>query len=387
MSRKAWQDSGARRPPVSWGGRLPALVTLVAMLTSGCLGHYYEIPRAELERLAHEHPKARGENVYAVQQFTTAAEPEPAPPWYPPPGEPPPGYSMGLHGYWVPDFYVEFGMPYYLPPEPPQGFVHGASPATGTVSGGGSGGGSGGSIGDMDRLVVVLVVVGIVVGIVLAATEGVRYEGSVAVHPEHPVHLWHRDGTQSIVRLDELTPEHLRDVSSATLSGREGAGMWLRGAAPLNREGFSYQFGAGDDQLALPGGRSPRGLGFRFGLGYFPTKTFGILTDTRLQSNEAHGGSFYNVRLGLEAQWYPISLWRLHLGPFVGGGQSWFASEGGALPTTSGQRPYVSAGVLAELELTTRLGLTFRWGQDWLPSTRGDTPHFSHAWSVGFAVY
>jgi hypothetical protein len=384
-----------RRSPLPVHLRLQALTTLVAVLTSGCLGHYYEVQRTELERLVRESPQTRGQNVYAVQQFTTGSEQEPSGPWHPPQeGPPPPGYSMGLHGYWVPDFYIDFGAPYYDPPVYTRPSVHDASPISGSVSGGGSvgsgssgGGGGSGNIGNVGEAIVVVIVIGVVVGIALAATEGARYEGSVAVHPQHPVHLWHRHGGQSVVGLDELTPDHLRDVERATLSGREGAGMWLRGAAPLNRAGFSYQFGAGEDQLALPGGLNPRSLGFRFALGYYPVKQFGLLTDTRLQTGDFDGGNFYNVRLGLEAQWFPLALWRLHLGPFVGGGQSWSASAGGALPTTSGPRPYVSFGAIAELEIATRLGLTFRWTQDWLPTATADTRRFISSWSVGLSVY
>ena len=162
--------------------------------------------------------------------------------------------------------------------------------------------------------------------------------------------------------------------------------MWLRGSAPINRHGFSYQFGGGLDSLALPGFQNYRSFGFHFGLGYYPSRTFGILAHTRLQFSDEPLGAFYNVRLGMEAQWYPISLWRLHLGPFVGGGQSWSASAGAAMPTTSGARPYVSAGALAELEISTRLGLTFRFTEDWLPTAGPDTPRFVNSWSVGLAV-
>jgi hypothetical protein len=384
MMRAAWQDSGG-------GSRLWALTPLIAVLTSGCLGHLYEIPRTEMERLVRESPQARGQNVYAVQQFSTASEPEPAPAWKPPMGEPPPGYSLGLHGHWVPSFYLDYGTPHDEPPVHARPTFHDASPVTESASNGTSTAkdtaSSIGSINGVDKLLVVAIVVGVAVGIGLAATEGARYEGQVAVHPHHPVHLWHRNGAQSIVPLDELTPEHLRDLDSATLSGHEGAGLWLRGAAPLNRAGFSYQFGAGPDSLTLPGGQNPRSLGFRFALGYYPSKKFGLLADSRLQRGDANGDSFYNVRLGLEAQWYPIALWRLHLGPFVGGGQSWSASAGVTLPTTSGQRPYVSFGGLAEFELTTRLGLTFRWTQDWLPTASEDTRDFVSSWSVGLAVY
>ncbi|QRN99329.1 hypothetical protein JRI60_10035 [Archangium violaceum] len=376
---------------------LLALITLVAVLTSGCLGHHYEVSRTELERLVETPPQERGQGVYAVQQFTTAAEPEPAPVWEEPVGAPPPGYSLGLHGHWVPSFYLDYGAPYYEPPPPPQRpSVHDASPVGGMSSAGGtpsstssgsSGSGSIGNINDIHVLLVAVIVVGVAAGVGLAATEGARYEGTVAVHPHHPVHLWHEHGGQRIVALDELTREDLNNLDRATLSGNEGAGMWLRESAPLNRKGFSYQFGAGNDHLTLPGRYSQRSLGFHFGLGYYPARKFGLLAHSRLQLGGDDFNAFYNVRLGLEAQWYPISLWRLHLGPFVGGGQSWSASAGLALPDAHGTRPYVSVGGLAEFELTTRLGLTFRWTQDWLPTAGPDTRAFISSWSVGLAVY
>jgi hypothetical protein len=368
-----------------------ALTTLLAVLTSGCLGHFYEIPRTELERLVETPPQERGQGVYAVQQFSTAAEPEPAPAWQPPMGEPPPGYSLSVHGHWVPSFYLDYGMPYYAPPEPPSS-THDASPAGGVSSSGvpsssSSGGGSGGSINSVEVLLVTAIVVGVAVGVGLAATEGARYEGTVAVHPHHPVHLWHEQGGQRIVALDELTSEDLKGLDKATLSGTEGSGMWLREAAPLNRKGFSYQFGAGNDHLTLPGRQSQRGLGFHFALGYYPARKLGLLAHSRLQLGHDDLDAFYNVRLGLEAQWYPLSLWRLHLGPFVGGGQTWSAATGVTLPEAHGARPYVSFGGLAEFELTTRLGLTFRWTQDWLPTAGPSTRSFISSWSLGLAVY
>ncbi|ATB27016.1 hypothetical protein [Melittangium boletus] len=385
--------------------RAVTLLCLLTMMTSGCLGHLYEIPRSEMERLVRTPAQERGREVYAIQQFSTTSDPEPAIAWEPPPGSPPPGYLVTHQGHWVPSFYVDtYGLPYYEPPvyqrppptstELPSGSVHGASPVPQGSSGGskGSGGGSsgGGSLGNLqgiDKLLVLVVVVGVVVGVSLAATEGARYEGSVAVHPHHPVHLVDLRGKHRIVPLDELVPGDLQNLSEAMMSGEEGAGMWLNGSAPLNRKGFSYQFGVGNDSLALPGGQSHREAGFRFALGYYPGKTFGLLADTRLQFDSDAFSAFYNVRLGLEAQWYPIHLWRLHLGPFVGGGRAWSATEGGALPSTAASRPYVTFGGLAEFDLTTRLGLTFRWTQDWLPNSRPELNGFVHSWSLGLAVY
>ncbi len=387
MVRNTWGRDTPRHP------RMEALLPLIAMMTSGCLGHFYEVPRAELQRLARTPPQQRGQDVFAVQQFATADEPDPAPPWPVPEGEPPDGYAMHTYGhYWVPNFYLDYGSPYYYraPLVDTSSAVHGASPVgSGRVpaSTGGGGGGSVGNIGSVDKLIVAAVVVGVAVGLALAACVGARYEGTVAVHPHHPLHLWGRKNQQRIVPLDELTEADLVGVSHATLVGPEGAGMWLRDAAPLNRKGFSYQFGAGNDTLALPGRTVLHSPGVRFALGYYPAKQFGLLAETRLQTSANEVSGFYNVRLGLEAQWYPLALWRLHLGGFAGGGQSWSASAGAGLPTTAGERPYVSFGGLAEFELTTRLGLTARWQNDWLPGASSTTRAVSSSWMVGLAVY
>lgn len=373
---------------------------MVALTSSGCLGHLYEIPRPELERLARTAPEQRGRDVYAVQQFSIAEEPEPAPPFSYPEGEPPSGYSTTVHGHWVPSFYVEYGVPTYEPPlavhhaaPVAPDAVHDAVPATGVTpadvsSTAASGSSSVGNIGNVDKLLVVAVVVGVAVGVALAASEGVRYDGQVAVHPRHPVHLKYSSGARRTVALDELTPEHLRGIDSAALSGREGAGMWLRGGAPLNRVGFSYQFGGGNDTLALPGLRDYQSFGFRFALGYYPLRQLGILGESRIQREDTGGNNFYNVRLGLEAQWYPIELWRrLHLGAYAGGGRAFSASAGATIPVTNVEQPYVSFGALAEFEVATRLGLTFRWGPEWMPNASADTHRLVTAWSVGLAVY
>jgi hypothetical protein len=368
---------------------LHALTALLAVLGSGCLGHLYEVPRSELERLVQVPPEERGHSVYAVQQFSTADEPAPAPAWQAPEGEPPPGYSMGFYGHWVPTYYVDYGAPICVPRAPvaPVDNVHGASPIGAPAP----------ADGDIDVpsinsprdggvLLAAVIVAGVAIGVGLVASEGARFEGEVAVHPQHPVHLMHYGGGQSTVPLNELTPEQLQDSSRAVLNAYEGAGLWLREAAPLNRAGFSYQFGAGNDALALPGW-TQRGAGFRFALGYYPLKQLGLLVDSRLMSGNDGFNSFNNVRLGAEAQWYPLALWRLHLGGFAGAGQSWYGSIGPSLPSTDGARPYFSFGGLAEFELTTRLGLTFRWTQDLMFPSPRVPPGFVSSWTVGLAVY
>lgn len=370
---------------------LHALTALLAVLASGCLGHLYEIPRTELERLVQVSPEERAHSVYAVQQFITDRDPAPAPDWQAPEGEPPPGYIMGIHGHWVPVYYVDYGPPVLVPRAPvapvaPVDNVHAATPIGAPEPPDDADVPSLGSAKDGGALLVLAVVAGVAMGTGLAASEGMRFDGEVAVHPQHPVHLIDYGGRQLTVPLNELTPEQVQGTRRAVLNAYEGAGLWLRERAPLNRAGFSYQFGAGNDALALPGW-TQRGAGFRFALGYYPTKQFGLLVDSRLMSGNDGLNSFNNVRLGAEAQWYPLALWRLHLGGFAGAGQSWYGSTGLSLPYTDGARPYANFGALAELDVTTRLGLTFRWTQDFMfPSPRVPAGFIS-SWSVGLAVY
>ena len=374
--------------------RVPGVALLVAALTSGCLGHVYEIPRPELERLLQTPPPERGQSVFAVQQFTLTPDPSPAPAWEEPEGTPPPGYACNVHGYWVPVDYVSWGEPI----EVPRAF-HRSSPVVGggSVGSGSHGAASGGSTSaskgggggvslpkDGGALMAAVVVVGLAVGVGLVASEGVRYDGTVAVHPHHPIHLV-RGTEERVVGLDELGAEALEPNVKALLVGNEGAGLWLRDRAPLNRQGFSFQFAAGTDALALPGG-VVSGLGWQFGLGVFPTKWLGLLANTRLLSN-TEDNSYRNIHLGLEAQLIPIALWRLHLGAFGGVGESWYASAGSSIPPTDGSREYVSFGGLAEFDLTTHLAITFRYSQDWLPHRDVGTPAFSSAWFAGLAVY
>lgn len=369
-------------------------VLLVTTLCTGCLSASYEIPRTELEKLVQVPPADRGAHIRAVQRFSTAEDLDPAPAW--PPVErnapAPDGYVYGPRGYFVPSIYLGWGYPHYSP------YYYGPTAATseGALPRSGGGGSSGSkSSKDGGPLLVAAILAGVVVGTALVFSEGMRYDGWVAVHPHHPVHLLGEDGSQHTVPLDELTPAQISG-QRAVVVGPEGAGMWLRRRASLDRQGFTFQFGLGGDHLALPDQPSgPHdgvdGLGWRFALGYFPTRWTGILLDTRLaRHSEADGSSWHAYRAGIEGQWMPLQFWRVHLGGFGGAGQNWAASspgEFGALPTTDTTRTYVDFGGILEIDLTTRLGLTFRWIEDWLPNAPATVQRMANSWSLGLAIY
>ena len=94
---------------------------------------------------------------------------------------------------------------------PPQGQVGGGGGRgiSGVhVGGGGGGGGNGDAV-----LVAIVVVVAVVVAIGLVSSEGVRFDGYVAMSPEQPVHLRAANGQQATIRWPIFHPDGLRGRS------------------------------------------------------------------------------------------------------------------------------------------------------------------------------
>jgi len=362
-------------------------VLMCALLASGCLAPSYEIPRTELERLTRVEPARRGESVRAVQRFATADEPPPAASW---PGARQSQSQGGQHGpgfYYWPDVYLGYGTPYYASRS--RSHVHTSHPdaklGAPTPSGVAIPSGKGGGKSDLAAVVVGAVAVGVGVGVALAASEGARYDGWVAVHPRHPIHLIGPNNRHEVVPLDELGSQHLGDDRSAVLVGHEGGGLWLRGRAPLDREGGTYRVGYGRYGQALDRTLDLNGNGIDLAIGYFPSQYVGFLVSNSLILGQGFGGEFHSVRAGLEVQWLPLQLWSLHLGGYGHGGIDWFSSGGGSLPEADGNRPWFGGGALAEVDLTTRLALTMRYGWLRLPTLR--TEIWPTAFTVGLAIY
>ena len=118
-------------------------------------------------------------------------------------------------------------------------------------------------------------------------------------------------------------------------------------------------------------------------LGYFPHRRVGLLAGLSLAGLQGEGGpTVARHAVTAEAQVFPLSWKRLHLGAAAHVGSAVVPREGvhefGALTT--------GAGALFELALTTRLAITARW--DW-STTRMDPGHWSsaHSLAAGLAVY
>lgn len=373
---------------------------LCVVLASGCLSNSYELSRDELLHLAAQPSGQRGRHVRAFQQFSTAEDPPPAPAWAPAGGDGgAPGMAPvmppGTYYYSMPPYYYGWGSPYYGPRVAVIGGSDMTSRGGGTVVDGSSRAGSaasGVSHSSMSgskggEALVAAALAAVVIGIVLAFTEGARYDGVVAVHPHHPLHLHTESGFQ-LVHLDELTPEQIGPRTFGVLVGDEGAGLWHRGRAPLSREGGSYQFGYGNYDVKLDKSTIVSGGGVHLNIGYFPTQYNGILWTGQVihSSDFFNGGDFFSIRTGVEAHWMPIGLWRLHLGGYGSAGFDVISSGGGDLPTVDRTVPFAGFGGIAEFELNTRLGFVFRYGETWEPGMP-DNQRFLPQYHFGLNVY
>jgi hypothetical protein len=376
----------ARKPEI-------ALAVFGAFLSStcgGCLSNEYVIPRAELSRLAQLPPEQRGQRVRVVQNLgdrrgeaidTTRPQPPPAP-GYEQGGAPPPeGY---VEGGVEPNVGVGVGviiapgppLPLILPFPPgrpgpgfaggpgpgPRGLPGGAmgrsapvrpgaSPGGGKLPAGKIGGGGG-----KDDLVALLIVVALAAAVGMVATEGARYDGEVAMYPWQPLHLQDGNGQDREVPLAQITPADATATRKAQVMDDEGWGLMRLGRRPLDRQGFAFKLDIGgfhSSSASLDGD----GMGFGLQFGYFPHHLVGVLGGWSIAGgSDAAGKSFTRNNLALEAQVFPVGIWRLYLGGFGHAGIQYADDATGG--TRNGTA--VGGGLLLELGLTARLALTLR---------------------------
>lgn len=363
---------------------ISALAGLVATLAlgTGCLSDSYRIPDAELQRLASLPPEQRGAAVRVVQRTSFSEEVAEQPVAAAP--APGPGVVMFIGGPVIPIG----GGPVGGPVAPGAGFA--GAPVRGAPVGGG-GTSPRGNLpskvsGDKDTAILLAVAaVAFTVGSI--ATEGARFDGTAAVHPAHAVHLVYPGGAQRITTLWELAPQDTVNVSEAVLSQKEGP-IVEGERAPLDRQGFAWRLDAGLVGNTLPTGEHVGGPGMNLGLGYFPLPWFGLLLASQVGGGTLDGRNVLDVRLGLEANAFPLALGRLHLGGYGQITNAWLEADTaqGSGETISRQTWSASAGGLLELGLTTRLALVGRVGETFDGAVNGKTPHALSA-TLGFSVY
>jgi hypothetical protein len=394
-----------------------ALVTAVALYTSGCLSHEYRLPRSELTRLADLPPEHRGGRLRVVQKLgmrrapaLDPAAPPPAPiPGQVPSGEDPwygPEYGhghVGFHG----DIYIPIGgggrgrgaypsSPGSLKAPPagrmvarPVGATGGgrpvpvpaatASPAALPLP---SGGGGGGGSDELILYAVIGIAVASLAAVGLAATEGMRFDGDIATAPGQLLYLQDSAGGERPVPVAQLSPADLAGVDSAILRDDEGYGVYRLARAPLDRRGFAFKVDVGGAQANLNRDLLS-GLASHIQLGYFPHHRLGILGGVSLAVGQGlPERRFSRHALALETQIFPLSWRRLHLGAAASVGSGLLRHQSG---DTDGALT-VGAGGLLEIALTTRFSLHAR--ADWSSSRTGPTSWSSaRSLSAGISVY
>lgn len=383
-------------------GRLRRWTALaVSVALSGCLGPSYVVPKSELRRLAQVEPARRGDKLHVVQRFATADEPPPAPSWPAPPPRParapdahPDGDLNGGAWWW---WWGPPGRPIVQPRwhvssssaaaggTPPMGGVTTPQRAVPDGIGAGAKAAAGGATGtggsDLGKTLAVAAAAAVVAGIGLAATEGARYDGWVAVHPAHPVHLV---GPRShrVVPLWQLAETPPTEQEEAIVVRHEGAGMWLRGRRPLDRVGFGYGFDGSSQQLALGNGEFAALGGSTIQFGFWPVWFAGVEFGAMMGwGSDATGFAVARVQPRIALEVIPIRLWRLHLGGMAATGidivrRDRAGNDRDALVS--------SVGPMLQLDLTTRLALTARW--QWTMQHDGAVPT-STSFGLGLSIY
>lgn len=394
-----------------------SVVTLAAFLplAIGCTSNEYVIPHDELARLAATPPLQRGERVRVVQSLGERRNEAIEVRTQPPPSEQDAaeqasdgsdgegssggnsdgnvridisgngsgsGRGMSMRG----------GAPgragSWSPAGGPSQAWHPVAPHPAGGGGSGSGlhvgGGGGGGGGNGDALIVaVIVVVAVAVCIGLVSSEGVRFDGFVAMSPDQPVHLRDAAGHETTLSVDELSDGWVAATVEAKVMDDEGYGIRRLDSAPLDRRGGTFKLDAGTMTFAIAGVPAT-GPAMNVQAGYFFTRHVGLLANLGLAGVGVPQGLVPRHALGLELQAFPAALGPLHLGLFGNGGMVLTKALVGGTPTyVSG--PSVGGGALAEVDITSRMALALRAG--------GEVAKLDQVWTpagvvtAGVAVY
>ncbi len=388
-----------RTHPAQPVARLLALAAAAALCLPGCLSISYRIPKDDVRRLQQTAPALRGQRLRVVQRFASENQPPRGKGWaghltasnaaprtvYGAPG----GLNHGV------DLYIHAGPPTWRPwvplrPAPVSSPAIAGQPVSrGTAQAAGGEAGSAVKVptnADTEALIVVAVATAVVVGIGLAATEGARYDGWLAVHPDHPVHVMRGGGSTSVINLSQLDSAAMGPDAEAVIYRDEGAGSWELGRAPLNRKGLFYGIGLGRVEVPVTDKDDVETAGAVIEFGWFPSHYWGLLASLSLGWDSVPGGAIVTlVQPAMELQAIPIRLWRLHLGGFAGVGSSVVEADGGPYAALLSNASLLQFGGLAQLDLTTRLALTFRYG--WSSRSGQSDGHLGAMGTLGLSIY
>jgi hypothetical protein len=341
----------------------------------GCLSNSYNVPHDELARLSSLPPEDRWESIRATQRIGGEDNP-PEPDW---PSEPHPVYvtTVVVESHHHGGYYGGYaGRP---PPARVSGRIEGpatARPAPSTTPSIGKGKGDPASA----ALVAAAVVVGAGTGIALAATEGARYDGWVAVHPDEPLHLRLSDGTMRYVPLSALSSADAAAAEEATIYEGSSERYPKLGRAPLNRQGFTLSTAFHMGSVPQIDRTNATGFGGALFLGGNIANTVTLGLGASIDSGFDSRHSVYAATIGPEIQIYPTK----YLGAY--GGVGWaFRNTTVGYETRADEGWLLRGGLVGEIPLTTRLAFQARAGAT--QPFFDEHPRLGWEGSIGLAIY
>ena len=369
----------------SWSA---SLALAAAFLLGGCLSSAHFVPRDELTRIAQLPPEQRGQELRVLQGVFGAA-----------PGR---GYERA---------------PVLV--DPASAVIAGArtharhqrmfrgarraiesrgsnddsrsdgrdADARGSSSRSSSRGGGGPDLGEGGGMVVAVIIAvavvtaGITVTAVLAATEGSRYDGYVRVSPEHPLYLDMSDGRRLLVPLAMLTPQDAYYATQAMIEPRDGPYWTELGRRPLDRVGPAFALDFGASGTASAGTWWPQ---IRVGFGGFFLQQLGVFASFSSVFG-SQDGLLLNLRYGAEVQGYPLELSPFSLGIYASAFDNHRAHEDATLGLQEEHAFGWSAGIVMQLEVSTRMAVTLRGGPTIIHERGNDV--ITGEVTVGAAIY
>jgi hypothetical protein len=339
----------------------------------GCLSNSYYVERDELQRLSSLPPESRWESVRAVQRIGGSDNPP----------DDDSAIGRGPGGPVYVSTVVVDSHHHYRDYPPRRASVRPVADASGSVATG-SVGKISSKKGNGDPAAAVLVAAAVVVGagtgFALAASEGARYDGWVAVNPDEPVHLRLRGGGTTAVPLSSLSPTDVALAEGATIYEGDAERFPKLGRAPLDRAGFTFTTALHLGGMAQIDHAPASGAGGYLLLGgniaNVVTLGFGATVDSGIDSKR----SLLMATIAPELQVFPIRYVGLY------GAAGWaFRNTGIDYGTRADQGWLVRGGLVGELPMTTRLALQARAGlsEQFFPEQRALT------WEgqLGLAIY
>jgi len=266
------------------------------------------------------------------------------------------------------------------------------SPGSGSSGSGGLGnigsGGGGGNGGEaLIVLAVVLAAIAVVTTVSLVCSEGVRFDGLAQMSPWQPVHLKQHGGGELVIALGDLSPVAIEGAVEAKVMDDEGYGIRTLDHLRLDRRWAPvFKLDAGSMTFTRGSGDTRSGFVSNMQFGLFVRPWLGLLLTAGVGgAGDGYGATISRHTFGLETQSLPIALGPVQLGGYFNVGAAAIASTANNESIEWGNA--IGAGLLGELQVTSRMALTLRAGANEAFFANSGTTSPAATVTAGLALY